>query len=118
MRTMQASLISCGQRDQRDRMLSLRFKPTPGGFDCYFTFASKQQAFVNTCPGTSKAPGFSCTSTALKHHRNSQCNEFEVLPDRLLLKIGNIHLYHFVKGYPAASIDLPCACQPRFSIQL
>lgn len=49
------------------------------------------------------------------HNTGGKQNEFQILPDGLLLKINNIHLNHFLKAYPAASVDLPRACQPRLS---
>lgn len=58
----------------------------------------------------------SLTSAARKDHDwNSEDDEFAVLPQRLMLEIGYVHLYHLLKGDDTASIDLPGAGQSRFA---
>src|SRR5258708_32009660 len=48
-----------------------------------------------------------CSSTLLNDNRYREKNKLDILSERLLLKIGNIHLNHFLEGNSTAPIDLP-----------
>src|SRR5690348_10411012 len=97
-------------REGQDRRLEGSL-PFPG---CSFLLTSFDTS-ISRANHYARTP--SGSPTPKEHHWNSKGDQFHVLPDRLLLKIGNIKFHHFSKGHAAPAVDLPGAGQPRFATE-
>jgi len=47
------------------------------------------------------------SSVAQKHDRDGHDDKFEILAQRLLMEVIDVHLDHLLESDPAPSIDLP-----------